>query len=324
MAGEGVTQGSTLYAGSVSNQAIYKIKKGEGFTWGQHVRTEINVDAKPRQLTKGIHSANPLVANVKNPSSTNFNASTSTTTIDGRQLSVAEMILLENFDIAAWKGTFIQYQPNGLSVDLQASPEINQAVRDLVFDACHNQINALHSAGDTGNGDLYDGFVTKILADADATQVGTPAVLTDVNIIAQIRALKNAIPSRLYNTPLAMFISHADANLFADATADTQTSQVVTTIDGQLYMILVNGRRVPIIPVDGIPASFVFVTPAGTGADSNLVQGFWMEDDKDTLLLYKENPADQIHRLVFRICTGVEFVTGEDIFYLNAPEEGGE
>jgi hypothetical protein len=227
------------------------------------------------------------------------------------------MILMENFDINAWKGTFVQYQPNGLSVDLQASPEINQVVRDLVFDACHNQINALHSAGDTGGGDLYDGFVTKILADGDATQVGTPAALTDANIVSYIRQLKNAIPSRLYNAPLVMFISHADANKFADATADTQTSQVVTMVDGQLVMILVNGRRVPIVPMDGIPANFVFVTPAGTGADSNLVQGFWMESDKDTLLLYKENPADQIHRLVFRICTGVQYYTGADIFYLN-------
>jgi hypothetical protein len=322
MAGEGVTQGSTLYAGSVSNQAIYKIKKGEGFTWGKHVRTEINVDAKPRQLTRGIHTANPLIANVKNPAASNFNASTSVTTINGRQLSVAEMILLENFDINNWKGTFVQYQPNGLSVDLQASPEINQAVRDLIFDACHNQINALHSAGDTGAGDLYNGFVTLMLADADATEVGTPAALTSMNIVDKIRELKNAIPSRLYNAPLAMFISHADANLFADAAADTQTSDVVTRIEGQLVMILVNGRRVPIVPVDGIPKDHVFVTPAGEGADSNLVQGFWMEADKDTLLLYKENPADQIHRLVFRICVGVQYYTGDDIFYL--AYDGGE
>lgn len=312
-----VVQGSTLYAGSVTDQAIYKIKQGEGFTWGQHLRTEINVDALPRQLTRGFHSANPLQVNIKNPSSANFGSSTSTTTINGRQLSVAELILLENFDINDWKGTFIKYQPNGLSVDLKASPEINKVVRDLVFDAAHNQINTTHSAGDTGGTSLYDGFTTKILADVDATQVGTPVVLSSANIVDQIRALKNAIPSRLYNSPLEMFISHADANLFMDAAADTQTTEVVTTVDGVLYMILVNGRRIPIVAVDGIPKNFVFVTPAGNGSDSNLVQGFWMENDKDTLLLYKENPADQIHRLVFRICTGVEYVTGEDIFYLN-------
>lgn len=314
MAGEGVTQGSTFYAGSVSDEAIYKIAKGEGFNWGSHVRTEVNVDAKPKQLTKGIHTADPLVANIKNPSGANFDASTSVTTIDGRQLSVAELILLENFDINDWKGTFVKYQPNGLSVDLKASPEINKAVRDLVFDAAHNQINVLHSSG-TG---LYDGFETLINA-GSATQVGTPAVLTSANIVDKVYELKNAIPSRLYNAPLEMICSHADANLFSDAVSTTQTSVIVTKVDGQLLINLVNGRQIPIIPMDGISKDFIFTTPAGTGSDSNLVQGFWMEKDSDTLLLYKENPADQIHRLVFRICTGVQYVTDDDIFFIDKP-----
>ena len=313
MAGEGVTQGATLYAGSVSDAAIYKIKKGEGFNWGSHVRTEINVDAKPKQLTKGIHTADPLGVNVKNPTGTNFDASTSVTTINGRQLSVAELILMENFDVNDWKGTFVKYQPNGLSVDLVASPEINKAVRDLVFDAAHNQINTEHSSGST----LYDGFETLILAGA-ATQVGTPAAFTPANIVDFVYELKNAIPSRLYNAPLEIICSHAAANLFNDAVSETQTSTIITKVDGQLFINLTNGRQMPIVPMDGISTDFMFVSPAGTGSDSNLVQGFWMEKDKDTLLLYKENPADQIHRLVFRICTGVQYVTDTDIFYLNS------
>lgn len=312
-----VIQGSTLYAGSVWKKAIYKITQGEGYTWGKYLRTEINMDRQPRQLTRAIHSANPLQANILNPRAADFAASSSSTTIDGRQLSVADLILLEDFNVEQFKETFPEYQPTGLSIDLRANTRIASVVQDLVFDAAHNQINTLHSAGNTVGGDLYDGFVTKILADADATQVGTPTVISEANAVTVIRGLKNAIPSRLYNRNMHIFCSHEDANLFQNATSDTQTTKVVTDINGVLHMWLVNGRKVPIIPVDGIPKDFLFTTPAGTNEMGNLVQGFWMANDKTALAMYKENEADQVYRLVFRISTGVEYVTGEDIFYLN-------
>lgn len=318
----GVVQGSTLYAGGVSKEVIYRIKNGIGIEWGSHVSTELLMDKKPRQLTKASHSESPLQANIKNPRDSDFTASTSTTTINGRQLSVVDLMLIEPFDVEQFKDTFPEYQPKGLNVDLTANPQIQAAVFELAMNAAHTHINLLHSAGDTGSVtpalQLYDGFSTLILADADATQVGVPAVLTAANIIDYTFNLRDAIPARLRSNPnLKIFSSYADGDLFDRAARNTQDAEVVTGLNGVRSITQANGSNIPIIPIEGIPKDFMFATIASQGGDSNLVQGVWVDRDVETLKMYKSEEADQIYKIIMRLSVGVQHKTGDDIFYLN-------
>lgn len=319
----GVVQGSTLYTGSVSGDIIYRIKNGIGLEWGKYIKTEINVDGQPRQLTKASHSDNPLQANIKNPRDADYAASTATTTIDGRQLSVTDLMVIEPFDIEDWKTTFPQYQPSGLNVDLRANPEIQAVVFELVMNAAHQQLQTLHAAGDDtliAPDPLrwYNGFTTLILADGDATQVGTPAVLTSANIIDEMFGLRDAIEPRLRANPnLKIFCSYADADLFDRASRDTQDAQVVTTLGGVRSITQANGSSIPILPMEGIPKDFVFATPSGQSGESNLVQGVWVAGDLEALKMYKSEEADQEHKIIMRFSVGVQHKTGTDIYYLN-------
>jgi hypothetical protein len=317
-------QDSTLYAGSVSKAAIYEITQGEGFTWGDFVKTEILVDRKPRQLTKAKHNGNPITENVKNPRQAEFTADSAGYSIDGRQLSVAELMVPEEIDVLEWKDTFPDFQPSGLNIDLKANPKIAKTVMDLVMEATKTQMNTLHSAGDTGAGAanplrFYDGFETLILADADATQVGTPAVLTSANIIAYMFDLRDAIPPRLRrNKGLKIFCSYADADLFDRAARATNDAQVVVTADGVRSITQASGSSIPVIPVEGISKDFVFATIADKTDNSNLVQGVWVDRDSDTLKMYRSEEADQIWKILLRMDLGVQHKTGDNIFYLNA------
>lgn len=317
-----MAQDSTLYAGSVSKAAIYEISQGAGFEWAGHIKTELLVDAKPRQLTKAEHDGNPLRPNVKNPRSADFTAAADYS-IDGRQLSVAELMAPGVFDVQEWKTTFPEFQPSGLDIDLKANPKIQKVVFDLLLEAVKTQINLNHSAGDTVGGtsnvdDLYDGFSTLILADADATQVGTPAVLTDANIIAYMFDLRDALPPRLRRRKnLKVFCSYADADLFDRAARATNDAQVIVTAQGVRSITQASGSSISVIPIEGIPKDFVFATVADASDNSNLVQGVWMDRDSETLKMYRSEPADQIWNLLLRLSTGVQYKSGKDIFYLN-------
>lgn len=316
-----LNQGSTLYAGSVSKAAIYEIKQGEGLKWAPYFRTEIAVDGKPRQLTRGMHAGNPISANIKTPRDTDF-ANVDSVTIDGRQLNVTPLMVRDKIDILEWKETFPEYQPNGSNNNLAVNPIVAQTFFNLIMDATKNQMNNLHGIGDTSIAApsplrWYDGIVTQFRADADATNVGTPAVLTEANIISKVYQLRNAVPPRLRgNGNLKIFSSYADFDLYNEVVSKTQTQITQTSVQGTNGINQSDGRRIEIIPIEGIPKNVMFATIASTGNDSNLVQGVWMLEDLDALKVYKSEEADQEIKYVMRFDLGVNYVTGKDIFYL--------
>lgn len=318
-----VTQGSTLYGGSVSKAAIYEIMNGEGFTWAPHVRTELNVDGKPRQLTRAKRSANPIRENVTNPRRPTDFPTTDTVVFDGRLLNVTPLMLTDTMTVTDFLDTFPDYQPSGLSVDLKNNPKIMKVVFNLILNAAQTQLNELHAVGDDtliapDPLRFYNGFVTEILADADATQVGVPAVLTEANILSYVFELRNAIDPRLRNKKsLKIFSSYADADLFDVAGRNTQDSTIITTVRNGLEIKQANGSVINIIPNEGIPKDFMFATIADKTPASNLVQGVWMDRDSDTLKMYKEVEADQTWNIIMRLYTGTQYVDGGDIWYLN-------
>lgn len=317
----GVVQGSTLYGGSVSTNAIYEIMQGSGLQWVDHIATEINVDAKPRQLTRAAHAGNPIQDDISNPVAADF-VGNPTTTVDGRQLIVVEMSVRDTLSPQDFKDTFPEYQPNGLSVDLKNNPTIQKVVFDLTMEATKTQINELHSAGDdtlvANPLEFYDGFTTLILADGDTTQVGTPAVLSKANILAQVYELRNAVDNRLRSKPdLKIFCSVAAYDFYDEARRETQTQLATTDLGANDKLVQANNAKITLIPIDGMPANFMFVTIASKKANSNLVQGVWVEKDIEALKMFKISEGDKDFRLLLRFAMGVQHKSGKDIWYKN-------
>lgn len=319
----GVVQGSTLFAGDVSKALIYEISNGLGLVWAKHIRTELNVSGKPRQLTRGEHAGNPMTENVSNPRRPGDFPAGDTITIDGRQLNVVPIMVPDDFTTTDWRDTFPRFQPSGLAIDFKQNPEILKVIFDLILNATQTQINENHSAGDDSLGPteplrFYDGYETLIIADADTTQVGTPSVLTSANIVDFIFELRNAIDPRLRSKPnLKFFMSYADFDLADRAFRETQNDVTINTLNGQTSISQSDGSKINFIPIEGLSKNFVFATIADTSNASNLVQGIWMPRDVDTLKLYREVEADQTWNILMRFFCGVNFITGKDIWFLN-------
>jgi len=316
------TQGSTLYGGSVSSATIYEIDKGLGLEWAAHIKTEVLVDGKPRQLTRAEHDGNPLTENVANPTAASFGSSPDVV-IDGRQLSVVPVMAQGQWRVTDWKETFPEYQPSGLNIDLKMNPVIQKVVFSRVIEAAHTQINNLHSVGDDTLVDpdplrFYNGFYTEIIADADATEVGTPAALTSSNIGAKVYELRNALPPRLMAKPNLKFFGSWYAYKLWDMYRRTSQTQVPDSdIKANDKLIQAWGSTIQFVPISGLPDNFIFATLADKSDRSNLVQGLWMENDLEALKLFRFSEADQDWNILMRMDLGVQYKTGKDIFYID-------
>lgn len=316
-----VVQGSTLYGGSVSTASIYKLTQGDGFQFKDYLRTEVRIDGKPRQLTKAVHGADPLTESVPNVRMATDFVTTPTVTINGRQLSLTKLMYLNKMTPADFKDTFPGYQPSGTAIDMTMAPEIQSTVFELAMNAIKTQLNKLHSIGDTGTAGVlrfYDGLTTMVMADSGATQVGTPAVLTSANILSEVAELIQAIPVRLRMNPgLVTFCSVADFDLYNAARAATQTSIPTPDVAAANTLLQSFGNRVKLVPIENFPKNFMFTTIAGTGDDSNLVQGVWVESDSEALKMYKEVETDEDWLILMKFYIGLQYVASEDIFFKN-------
>jgi hypothetical protein len=142
--------------------------------------------------------------------------------------------------------------------------------------------------------------------------------LTQLNIVDSFFDLRDAVDPRLRaSQDLKIFCSYADAALFDRASRATNDAQVISTMDGVRSITQADGGSIPVIPIQGISKDFVFITAAGQGDNSNLVQGVWMENDIETLKMYRFSEGDQTWRILFRASLGVQIVTGKDVWYLN-------
>ena len=311
-----VNQNSTLYGGSVTGRVIYEIESGAGLQWSQDVRTIYPVDQKPLELRRVSSENSFIVPNVKNPRDSDFVGITGNVIFDGRQLQLTSFMAGTTYDVEQFKSDFPEYQPTGNNIDLQSNPLIREKIFNMVINNVHTELSLNHSSGTSG-GSLYDGYETLILADSNATEVGTGVALTPANVVDRFFELRNAVPSRLRSArELTMFVSQYAADIFDEAVRTTQTSQTVSTVDGQTYLTTSYGTRINIKPKDGLSNDFAFITPAGSSDMSNLVQGFWSESELELLKMYRTEEADQVWKILMRFDVGVQYNTGDDIFYI--------
>lgn len=314
------TQASTLYGGSLSEALIYGIDQGLGLEFAEHIKTEVMVDGKPRQLTRAKSGGNPIRQNVKNPRAADF-VGAAGVVIDGRQLSVTPMMVPDEIDVTDWKLTFPRFQPTGLNIDLKANPEIQAEVFKRILEATKTQLTVLHCQGDKDLADtdpksFYDGFIKLMLADADVEKVGTSGALDANNIAAEVYGLRNSVDPRLrYSPDLKIFMSFKAYDLWDFYRRTSQTYVPDSDIKGSGVIEQSNGGRIIAVPISGLPDDFMFTTIASKSDNSNLVQGVWLEDDLDALKLYREVEVDQIWRILLRFDMGVQYKAGEDIKY---------
>jgi hypothetical protein len=169
-------------------------------------------------------------------------------------------------------------------------------------------------AGAAANAGEFGGFVELLSADADVVDVAAGAV-TSSNVIAQLGAIVDAIPSTLYgNEDMAIYVSQNIAKAYVRALGGFATNVGASGIDAQGTQWFTNGT----LSFDGIrlfTANGLANNRAVAAEKSNLFFGTGLMSDQNEVKVIDMADIDgsQNVRVVMRYTAGVQYGIGGDI-----------
>ena len=158
--------------------------------------------------------------------------------------------------------------------------------------------------GSAGEGN-FDGFETLLTADADVVDV-TAVTVTTSNVIAQLQAIVDAIPSGVYGKEdLTIYISQNIAKAYVGAQAALGYRDLYHV--GQTEM---NFQGIPLFATGGLADN-----TAVAAQKSNLFFGTGLLDDRNEVKVIDMADLDgsQNVRVVMRYTAGVQHGIGSDI-----------
>ena len=159
-------------------------------------------------------------------------------------------------------------------------------------------------SGSAGEGN-FDGFETLLTADADVVDV-TAVTVTTSNVIAQLQAIVDAIPSGVYGKEdLTIYISQNIAKAYVGAQAALGYRDLYHV--GQTEM---NFQGIPLFATGGLADN-----TAVAAQKSNLFFGTGLLDDRNEVKVIDMADLDgsQNVRVVMRYTAGVQHGIGSDI-----------
>ena len=158
-----------------------------------------------------------------------------------------------------------------------------------------------------------EGFIPKIKVDADVVNVPNLGVITKDNALEIATNMVNAIPDSIADriTELTFITSRADFQKIQDANRETQQNgNFLQQADVDRIF-----NKYRIVWKSSMPENTMFITITGTGLESNLVKGLWVENDITNFLMGKEAMQDKDYFILLRFYLGVQYRTGKHIVF---------
>ena len=174
-------------------------------------------------------------------------------------------------------------------------------------------------SGDTGNSGQFDGFATKLDADGDlpAGQDLTGAAITAANVVAELGAVVDAIPTAVYGSEdLYIYAASDVVRAYTRALGGFQSGGQ----GANGYENKGNNQSLGSLFFDGIPVVAIRGAAAGTiiaAEKSNLFFGTGLLNDLNEVRVIDmaENDGSQNVRVVMRFTAGVQYAQVTDIVY---------
>ena len=243
------------------------------------------------------------MANLVRPADCDFDSSTSTLTLTEKVLTPTELQV--NLQIckkelhADWEAAQM-----GFSAFDELPPLFSDYIIARVAAEVANATETSIWQGSAGEGS-FDGFETLLTADADVVDV-TAVTVTTSNVIAQLQAIVDAIPSGVYGKEdLTIYISQNIAKAYVGAQAALGYRDLYHV--GQTEM---NFQGIPLFATGGLADN-----TAVAAQKSNLFFGTGLLDDRNEVKVIDMADLDgsQNVRVVMRYTAGVQHGIGSDI-----------
>lgn len=209
--------------------------------------------------------------------------SAGTGTIDKRVATPADQMVYWEFNPRDFESHFEAETLSEQLIKREISPELLAAIQGQLEKYVNSRMDfQVWRSRTTNTGDLkyYNGFVKKMLDDADVIDISGAGALSSSNIEAKLNLVKDAIPDAIYDHPDGKYIMNVEAGKFwADAQRTATNKGSGMTERG---ILMFDGR--PVVTVPGLHEDTIIYTPCGNSIASNL--WYVINSMEDSLVQY--------------------------------------
>lgn len=213
-------------------------------------------------------------------------------TITERKLAPREFMAFTTFNPRSFEKIWRKWQPAGELVfaELPAAAQtalLLEMAKVVDFELGWHVINGTYA--EAGDDKLFDGILTRIVADAETIKIAAPVAITEGNILATLKKVYTTIPKVLRKNPnVKILMSEDDFDKYDDALSALPTKGTAYTDT--------NAKRFKGIAIESLvdmPEHVIVVTIASNDVNSNLYMGVGSLADSTTVLIDKLTNAGE-------------------------------
>lgn len=232
-------------------------------------------------------------------------------TYDERELVPVDFMAFTTFNPRTFEQIWRPFQPKGNLVFAELPAEgqnalLRELAKSVKFELGFHFINGVYGEDDDH---LFNGIVTRMLADKDVVTVST----AETSMIKKLKALKDKIPTVMRSNPgLRILMSIADFDLYdEELTQQPNKGANYTDMNVERY------KGIRIVPLSNWPEGLIVATICGMDYDTNLWAGVNLVDDMDVIQIDKLTNAGEKYFFKMLMKADTNIAWGEDVILLD-------
>lgn len=230
---------------------------------------------------------------------------------DERVLVPVDFMAFTTFNPRTFEQIWRPFQPKGNLVFAELPAEgqnalLRELAKSVKFELGFHFINGVYGEDDDH---LFNGIVTRMLADKDVVTVST----AETTMIKKLKALKDKIPTVLRSNPgLRILMSIADFDQYdEELTQQPNKGANYTDMNVERY------KGIRIVPLSNWPEGLIAATVCGMDYDTNLWAGVNLVDDMDVIQIDKLTNAGEKYFFKMLMKADTNIAWGEDVILLD-------
>lgn len=305
---------TSAYAGEVLEELLVRATTGNQLVAGGHIRVQPNVSKKfsiPR-----LKAGKMLQKRKEQPTESD---SKGDFTIDEKYLEPKDVMAFTTFNPRVFESIWKPFQTTGNLVFSELPSEVQtkllaELAKVVDFELGGEFINGVSGVGE---GQYFDGILTRIVADNAVVVVPSPEAITQANVIAKMKLVRERIPKAIRNNSnLKLFMSVEDAESYEyELTDKPHKGADYTNMNPERF------KGIRIVPLADWPKDVIVAAVTSAGVDSNFWAGVSLVDDQDAILIDKLTNAGEKYFFKMLMKADTNIVFGEDIVLYDGRQE---
>lgn len=305
---------TSVYAGEVLDTLLVRATTQNELVDGGHIHMEPNIQKNftiPR-LKVGKMLQKRKEQPTEDDSKGDFN-------VTEKYLDPQDLMAFTTFNPRSFEKFWRPFQPTGNLVFRELPAEAQNKMLAEMAKVINFELGGEFINGVKGDaeGQYFDGILTRIAADGDVVSVADPVAITEVNILATLKAVVAKIPKALkaanIKPKMKIFLSVTNAEMYDYVLTEKPYKGVdYTAMSPERF------KGFKIVPLADWPDDVVVAAYASADMDSNFWAGVDYVNDAEVIEIDKLTNAGEKYFFKMLMKADTNIVFGEDIVLYDA------